>query len=156
MDHIIFLRKAIELSRNGAVTGQNGPFGCVIVKDGVVVGEGHNLVASTNDPTAHAEVVAIRNACSKLGSFQLSGCTLYSSCEPCPMCLGAIYWARPDQVYFASTKADAANAGFDDEFIYDEIDLPSGERKIPMYYVPVPEALAIFESWKANPDKRVY
>src|SRR4030095_10952981 len=98
MDHLIFLRRAIELSSNGALTGKNGPFGCVIVKNGVVVGEGQNQVATTNDPTAHAEVVAIRKACSHLGSFQLTGCIIYSSCEPCPMCLGAIYWARPDQV----------------------------------------------------------
>ncbi len=156
MTHHDFLLRAIALSREGAATGLNGPFGCVIVKDGIIVGEGSNRVASTNDPTAHAEVVAIRNACKKLNSFQLDGCILYASCEPCPMCLGAIYWSRPDRVYFASTKMDAADAGFDDAFIYHEMILPSGERRIPMELIPLSEAQAIFETWKKNPDKKVY
>jgi tRNA(Arg) A34 adenosine deaminase TadA len=156
MTHQHFLRKAIELSREGAVTGLNGPFGCIIVKDGEIVGEGSNRVASTNDPTAHAEVVAIRNACRRLGSFQLNGCIVYTSCEPCPMCLGAIYWARPDKVYFASTKNDASDAGFDDAFIYHEIVLPPLDRQIPMEYISMPEAKAIFTTWKENPEKKVY
>lgn len=156
MDHAAFLRKAIELSKAGAVTGLNGPFGCVIVKDGKIVGEGSNQVASTNDPTAHAEVVAIRNACRNLGSFQLGGCIVYTSCEPCPMCLGAIYWARPDKVFYASTKQDAANAGFDDAFIYHEIVVPPLNRQIPMEYMPISEARSVFQTWIENPEKKVY
>ena len=156
MLHRNFLLRAIELSRHGAITGQNGPFGCVIVRNGEIIGEGSNQVASTNDPTAHAEVVAIRNACRQLGNFQLEGCTVYTSCEPCPMCLGAIYWARPDKVFFASTKLDAANAGFDDAFIYHELVLPPLERQIPMEYYPLPEAGEVFRTWIENPDKKVY
>ena len=125
------MRRAIELAQTGINMGAGGPFGAVIVNGaGEIVGEGYNQVTSTNDPTAHAEVVAIRNACAKLESFQLDGCTLYASCEPCPMCLGAIYWARPRQIFFACTHADAANVGFDDSFIYEEIERPIETRKI--------------------------
>jgi tRNA(Arg) A34 adenosine deaminase TadA len=116
-----FLDRAVELSRQGIEQQAGGPFGCVIVKNGVIIGEGNNQVTVTNDPTAHAEVVAIRNACKTLGSFQLEGCDVYTSCEPCPMCLGAIYWARPERVIYANTKTDAAAIDFDDQFIYDEI-----------------------------------
>ena len=119
---IEFMLRAIELSKNGLESGKGGPFGCVIVKDGKIIGEGNNQVTSTNDPTAHAEMVAIRNACKNINSFQLEGCEVYTSCEPCPMCLGAIYWARPDKIYFANNRSDAAEIGFDDAFIYDEIE----------------------------------
>ena len=127
-----FMQIAIDLSREGMNSGKGGPFGCVIVKNGIVVGKGYNCVSSTNDPTAHAEIVAIRDACTNLNAFQLVGCELYTSCEPCPMCLGAIYWARPERVFFANNKTDAAEAGFDDQFIYQELTLPLLERKIPM------------------------
>src|SRR5690348_4901560 len=123
-----FLERAIELSRQGMQSGKGGPFGCVIVKDGEIVGEGCNQVTTTNDPTAHAEVVAIRNACKNLNTFQLNDCDIYASCEPCPMCLGAIYWARPRSVIYANTKKDAAAIHFDDQFIYDEIEKPDAER----------------------------
>ena len=126
-----FLERAIELSRQGMKDGHGGPFGCVIVKGDEIVGEGCNQVTSSNDPTAHAEVVAIRDACKKLNSFQLSGCEIYTSCEPCPMCLGAIYWARPAKVIYANTKQDAAAIAFDDDFIYREINMVMTERKIP-------------------------
>src|SRR6476660_6909502 len=125
-----FLDRAIELSRQGMQTGKGGPFGCVIVKDGKIIGEGCNQVTATNDPTAHAEVVAIRNACRYLNSFQLTGCDIYTSCEPCPMCLGAIYWARPLRVIYANTKKDAAAIEFDDQFIYEEIIKQDHQRSI--------------------------
>lgn len=151
-----FLREAIALARAGMDRNEGGPFGCVIVKDGRVIGRGNNKVTSSNDPTAHAEVVAIREACQTLGSFQLDGCTLYTSCEPCPMCLGAIYWARPDRIVFAATRADAADAGFDDQLIYDELPLPPARRRLPMEQELREEALVVFEAWKAKPDKTVY
>ena len=124
----VFLRMAIALARKGVEEGKGGPFGCVIVKDGEVIGKGCNGVTSTNDPTAHAEVMAIRDACRHLGDYQLTGCDVYTSCEPCPMCLGALYWARPDRVVYAASRFEAAEAGFDDAFIYTEINLPDGER----------------------------
>ena len=142
-----FIREAIQLARDGMNTGQGGPFGCVIVRNGEVVGQGCNRVTSTNDPTAHAEVVAIRNACQQLGTFQLTGCTLYASCEPCPMCLGAIYWARPDRIVYGAFHTDAAIAGFDDQFIYEEIDKPRNERRIPMQNCLRDEADAVFREW---------
>ncbi|MCY7350075.1 MAG: nucleoside deaminase [Cytophagaceae bacterium] len=151
-----FMQKAIELSFQGQREGTGGPFGAVVVRDGVIVGQGQNLVTSTNDPTAHAEIVAIRDACRTLGTFQLAGCELYTSCEPCPMCLGAIYWARPDRVYFANTRHDAANIGFDDAFIYDEIPLPIQERKIEMIHLPMPEAQAAFQEWQRGGDKSLH
>jgi guanine deaminase len=151
-----FLDRAIELSRNGIKQGSGGPFGCVIVKDGQIVGEGNNMVTSTNDPTAHAEVVAIRNACNKLGTFQLDGCEVYTSCEPCPMCLGAIYWARPKRVIYANTRQDAAAIEFDDEFIYKEINTDLLQRQIPFIHQPDATALKVFEEWKNMENKIRY
>jgi tRNA(Arg) A34 adenosine deaminase TadA len=151
-----FLERAIELSAQGMHDGQGGPFGCVIVKDGQIIGEGNNQVLSTNDPTAHAEVVAIRNACKNLNAFQLTDCDVYTSCEPCPMCLGAIYWARPRRVIFANTKQDAAAIAFDDQFIYDEIEKENGERKIEFIHVPHQQALDVFNQWKSIDNKKVY
>lgn len=150
------LREALHLARAGMDRNEGGPFGCVIVKDGRIIGRGNNRVTSTNDPTAHAEVVAIRDACQTLGDFQLTGCTVYTSCEPCPMCLGAIYWARPDRVVFAGTREDAAAAGFDDQFIYDELPLPPSQRRIPMRTLLRNEALALFDAWRMKPDKTAY
>lgn len=152
-----FMRRAIALASSGVESNTGGPFGCVIAKDGSVVGEGVNQVTSTNDPTAHAEVVAIRNACTALNSFQLEGCVVYTSCEPCPMCLGAIYWARPERIYIACDRNDAAAAGFDDAFIYDELcgtDL--AQRKVPVAALLRDEGLKVFENWVAKPDKIEY
>ncbi len=151
-----FMHEAIALSRAGMERGDGGPFGCVIVKEGKVVGRGNNRVTSTNDPTAHAEVVAIRDACAKLNNFQLDGCTVYTSCEPCPMCLGALYWARPARIVYAATREDAADAGFDDSFIYEELPLPPGERRYAMENVFREEAQTVFEAWKAMTDKVGY
>ena len=151
-----FLNRAVELSKQGMENGQGGPFGCVIVKDGKIVGEGCNEVLVTNDPTAHAEVVAIRNACKKLNTFQLTDCDVYTSCEPCPMCLGAIYWARPKRVIYANSKKDAAAINFDDQFIYEEIQTLPAERQIPFIHVPDERALNIFLQWKNSEDKQVY
>lgn len=145
-----FMQQAVELSFHGQRTGAGGPFGAVVVKDGVIVGQGSNRVTSTNDPTAHAEVVAIRDACQNLNTHQLTGCELYTSCEPCPMCLGAIYWARPDRVYYANTRHDAAHVGFDDAFIYDEVPLPPDQRKIEMIHLPLPDAREAFNEWNAS------
>src|SRR3954470_9019117 len=125
-----YMREALSLAEAGMRSGRGGPFGCVVVRKGEIVGRGHNRVTSTNDPTAHAEVVAIRDACSNLGTFQLDGCTIYTSCEPCPMCLGAIYWARPAAIFYAGTQEDAAAAGFDDEHFYNELDKPNEEREL--------------------------
>ena len=151
-----FMREAIRLSIENVASGKGGPFAAVIVKDGEIIATGTNLVTSTNDPTAHAEVTAIRNACETLGSFQLEGCELYTSCEPCPMCLGAIYWARPDRVYYGNTKADAAAIGFDDQFIYEEIELPLKDRKLPQEQLLHTEALAAFKRWQDKDDKILY
>lgn len=151
-----FMQMAIALSREGMKSGKGGPFGCVVVKDGEVVGKGSNEVLLTNDPTAHAEVVAIRDACSNLGTFQLDGCEIYASCEPCPMCLGAIYWARLDRVYFANTKSDAAEIGFDDQFIYEEIELPLGVRKIPFEQLTQAGASEVFLEWTNMNNKTLY
>jgi guanine deaminase len=153
---IEFMLRAIELSKNGLESGKGGPFGCVIVKDGKIIGEGNNQVTSTNDPTAHAEMVAIRNTCKNINSFQLEGCEVYTSCEPCPMCLGAIYWARPDKIYFANNRSDAAEIGFDDAFIYDEIGEKIENRKIQMEPLGRMEALEIFKQWKLKTDKIEY
>lgn len=150
------MKIAIELSNRGMDEGKGGPFGAVVVKDGKVVGKGHNQVLNDNDPTAHAEVVAIRDACRNLETFQLTGCELYTSCEPCPMCLGAIYWARPDKVYYANTRDDAAAIGFDDAFIYDEIPLPLHERKIEMIPLGREEAQIAFKRWAEKNDKVLY
>lgn len=151
-----FMRRAIDLAREGVANGLGGPFGCVIARDGVVIGEGGNRVTSTNDPTAHAEVVAIREACKTLGAFQLDGCVIYTSCEPCPMCLGAIYWARPGKVYIACTRDDAANAGFDDAFIYDELNKDLNDRKVPISVLLRDAGLEVFQEWIANPNKVEY
>ena len=151
-----FIKAAIQLSREGSEANKGGPFGCIVVKNGKIVGKGSNQVTSTNDPTAHAEIVAIRDACKNLGSFQLDDCEIYTSCEPCPMCLGAIYWARPSKVYFANTRIQAADAGFDDAFIYEEINVDPGSRKIKMIHVPDTEALQIFKEWVTKPDKIDY
>jgi guanine deaminase len=151
-----FMQLAIDLSREGMRAGQGGPFGCVIVKDGEVVGKGFNSVAGTNDSTAHAEVVAIRAACSRLQSFQLEGCEIYTSCEPCPMCLGAIYWARPDRVFFANTRKGAAEAGFDDDFIYEELKLPMAGRRIPMIHAHLDDAQRVFKEWLDMENKTLY
>ena len=154
--HDQFMREAIDLSRQNTRDGKGGPFAAVIVKDGTVIARGTNLVTSTNDPTAHAEIVAIREACRTRGSFQLDGCDIYTSCEPCPMCLGAIYWARPRAVYFANTRDDAATIGFDDRTIYDEFARPHGDRKIPMIQVLREEALVAFQEWQEKNDKVPY
>ncbi|MEX0944131.1 MAG: nucleoside deaminase [Balneolaceae bacterium] len=151
-----FMQEAIELARKNIHSGTGGPFGCVIVKDDKIVGEGVNRVTSDHDPTAHAEVVAIRNACANLNHFQLTGCEVYTTCEPCPMCLGAIYWARPDRVYFAANRKDAARSGFDDAFIYDEIKKPSNERSIEMSSIERESAITLFEEWKQKEDRIDY
>ncbi|PCH68995.1 MAG: tRNA-specific adenosine deaminase [Bacteroidetes bacterium] len=151
-----FMRVAIELSLNGVNNSEGGPFGAVVVKDGEIVGRGKNCVTSSNDPTAHAEVVAIRDACQNLNTFQLDGCEIYTSCEPCPMCLGAIYWARPAKIYYACTKTDASDHGFDDSFIYEEIELPISERKIPTSQMLREEGIKVFEEWDAKNDKTLY
>ncbi|HEX6279340.1 MAG TPA: nucleoside deaminase [Pyrinomonadaceae bacterium] len=156
-EHERFMRRAIELARNGVEANLGGPFGCVVVKNGEIVGEGNNQVTSTLDPTAHAEVVAIREACRKLASFQLEGCVVYTSCEPCPMCLGAIYWARPERIFIACNRQDAAAAGFDDEFIYEELcGMDFAARKVPISMMMREEALAVFQSWIEKPDKIDY
>ncbi|WP_431214492.1 nucleoside deaminase [Puia sp. P3] len=152
----VYLRMAIELAKQGVEEGQGGPFGCVIVKDGEVVGKGCNGVTSTNDPTAHAEVMAIRDACRRLGDYQLSGCDVYTSCEPCPMCLGALYWARPDRVVYAASRFEAAEAGFDDAFIYAEIGLPDEDRRIPFIHGVMDESGDVFLLWKEKGNKRLY
>jgi len=151
-----FLERAIQLSKNAMETGVGGPFGCVVVKDDKVIGEGWNKVTSTNDPTAHAEVVAIRAACANLGAFQLDGCEIYTSCEPCPMCLGAIYWARPDRVIYSNTKEEAAAIEFDDDFIYAEINAAIGERRIEFIHFPQETAREVFRRWKEMEGKRRY
>ena len=148
--------RAIQLSIDNVLSGRGGPFGAVIVKDGSIVAEGANRVTATNDPTAHAEVVAIRQACSALGNFELKNCELYTSCEPCPMCLGAIYWARLERIYYGGIAADAAEAGFDDSFIYREIEKPFGTRKIPMVQMMREHALAGFRAWVEKPNKILY
>jgi len=151
-----FMRRAIELSRIHMEAGEGGPFGAVIVKDGEILGEGWNRVTSTQDPTAHAEVVAIRQACQKLGTFQLRGCEIYTSCEPCPMCLGAVYWARLDRLWYANGRADAAAIQFDDGWLYREVALPPGERSLPAFQLLREEALDVFQAWAAKPDKTPY
>lgn len=151
-----FMREAIRLSIENVESGKGGPFAAVIVKDGKIIATGVNEVTSTNDPTAHAEVVAIRNACKSLNSYQLDGCEIYCSCEPCPMCLGAIYWARTAKIYFANTKEDAAAIDFDDKFIYDEIDLSHSGRKLITQQLLREEALVAFEKWKASSIKKTY
>jgi guanine deaminase len=151
-----FMHRAIALAVGNVTSGRGGPFGAVIVKDGNVLAEGTNLVTATFDPTAHAEIVAIREACRKLGDFQLTGCDLYTSCEPCPMCLGAIYWARPARVFYGASAADAAAAGFDDAFIYDELRRAATRRKLAMTQLLPREALQAFHAWIAFSAKKPY
>lgn len=150
------MREAILLSQNAIDNNEGGPFGCVVVKGDEIVGRGNNKVTTTNDPTAHAEVVAIRDACKNLGTFQLDDCEIYTSCEPCPMCLGAIYWARPKAIYYANNRNDAANAGFDDSMIYDEINCAIDDRKISMKELSREEANKVFENWINKQDKIKY
>ncbi|MEN8118515.1 MAG: nucleoside deaminase [Bacteroidota bacterium] len=154
--HNHFMQTAINLAQKGMNSNNGGPFGALVVKNNKIIAEGYNQVTSKNDPTAHAEIVAIREACKKLNSFQLDGCTIYTSCEPCPMCLGAIYWARPKKVYFAATREDAADTNFDDHFIYDEMELDFKERHIDFENIMRDEARLVFEKWKEKEDKTVY
>ncbi len=151
-----FMARAIELSRIQMRTGRGGPFGAVIVTSGMIVAEGYNEVVAGNDPTAHAEMMAIRKAGSRLRAFHLGGCEIYASCEPCPMCLAAIYWARIDMIYFANTAEDAGEIGFDDEFLYRELQLPRTDRRIPSRQLLRNEALAVFREWHSMPDRIEY
>lgn len=153
---IKFMKRAIELAKEGMNSNSGGPFGAVVVKDEKIVAEGFNIVTSTNDPTAHAEVTAIRNACKKLGTFQLNDCIIYTSCEPCPMCLGAIYWARPKAVFYGCNKLDAAKIDFDDQFIYEELDKPIGDRSIKFVQILQSEAQEAFNEWEAKENKTEY
>jgi guanine deaminase len=155
-DSISFMREAIRLATENVSQRNGGPFGAIVVKNGEIVGRGYNQVTTNNDPTAHAEVMAIRDACHNLQTFQLDGCVLYTSCEPCPMCLGAIYWARPDKLYYGCTKDDAAAIAFDDAFIYEELNVPLNERKIPMLPLSREEALVAFQLWENNTKKISY
>ncbi len=151
-----FMREAVRAALKGMANNEGGPFGCIIVKNGEIVGRGNNKVTSTNDPTAHAEITAIRDACKNLNDFQLEDCIIYTSCEPCPMCLGAIYWARPKKVYYGSNQQDAANIGFDDEFIYKEIQLPYEKRSISFEQCARDIALEPFQKWSEKEDKIEY
>lgn len=151
-----FMQQAIELARHGMLTGKGGPFGCVIVRGEDVIGKGCNEVLATNDPTAHAEIVAIRNACSTIKNFQLDQCEVYTSCEPCPMCLGALYWARVKKVVYANTRYDAAAIEFDDDFIYQEINTSFMQRQIPFVHLPHPDAIKVFKEWRDLEDKLKY
>ncbi|HYZ83423.1 MAG TPA: nucleoside deaminase [Bryobacteraceae bacterium] len=150
------MRRAIELAQENVRTLRGGPFGAVVAREGEIIAEGTNLVTAINDPTAHAEVVAIRRACEKLGDFQLTGCEIYTSCEPCPMCFGAIYWARPACIYYGATHADAAEAGFDDSFIYQQLRLPPSRRNIPQVRLLESEAVQVFDAWKRAEGKQPY
>lgn len=156
MDRQDFMRRAIALADRNVANGTGGPFGSVVVLDGKIVGEGANVVTSSNDPTAHAEVVAIREACRALGRFSLEGCEIYASCEPCPMCLSAIYWARLDRAWFGNTAQDAAEIGFDDAFLYRELKVPMTERSLPIAQILRDEALASFRAWQESPIKVPY
>ena len=151
-----FMKEAIRLAVENVDTGNGGPFGAVIVKDGEIIATGVNRVTTSNDPTAHAEVVAIRNACKVLNTFQLNGCEIYCSCEPCPMCLGAIYWARPDKIFFACSRTDAAQINFDDEFIYQELNRPLVNRAIPTQQLMQEEGKVAFKRWMESENKITY
>jgi tRNA(Arg) A34 adenosine deaminase TadA len=150
------MRRAIALALENVRSARGGPFAALVANHGSVIGEGANSVTATNDPTAHAEIVAIRAACRALGTFQLTDCELYTTCEPCPMCLGAIYWARPARVFYAGVAADAADAGFDDAFIYEELQRPLESRRIPMIQLMREESLAVFAAWKKQSNKTEY
>lgn len=154
--HLHFMRRAAAISRANMEGGSGGPFGAVIVKDGRIIAEGGNEVTSSNDPTAHAEVVAIRRACQAVGDFSLRGAVIYASCEPCPMCLSAIYWARLDAVYYANDRKEAASIGFDDDLIYREVPLPPQARSLPAHHMPLPEAKAVFADWLKKADRIDY
>jgi len=154
--HEHHMKRAIEISQERMQAGFGGPFGAVIVRDNTIIAEGYNQVTSTNDPTAHAEITAIRAACQTLQTFTLSGCVIYTSCEPCPMCLAAIYWARLDHIYFTNTRSDAAKIGFDDDHIYQEIPKPLDQRLIPSTHIPLAEAQAVFAQWEQKADKVLY
>lgn len=151
-----FMLEAIRLAGSNLISKKGGPFGAVVVKDGKIIGKGANEVTSTNDPTAHAEIVAIRDACKNIDSFQLDGCEIYASCEPCPMCLGAIYWARPAQMYFAASRDDAADAGFDDSYIYKQIPLNPAERDLKSQQFMQSEAVKVFKLWNESDQKTPY
>lgn len=151
-----FMRQAIQLATDNVTSGRGGPFGAVVVKDGKVIATGANQVTTINDPTAHAEVVALRNACQVLDTFKLDGCELYTSCEPCPMCLAAIYWARCKAIYYGCSATDAAKAGFDDQFLYEELKKPMCERAMPMAILGEKEAIKAFEAWRDSTDKVEY
>lgn len=151
-----FMKEAIKLSYLGLKNNEGGPFGCVVVKNDIIIGRGYNKVTGTNDPTAHAEIVAIRDACKHLNTFQLEDCEIYTSCEPCPMCLGAIYWARPEVIYYANTRSDAADIGFDDSMIYDEMNTHINKRKIPVINLGRSDAQKIFVEWLNKKDKTCY
>jgi len=156
MSNATYMREAVQLAEQGMRSGLGGPFGCVVVRRGKIVGRGSNRVTSTNDPTAHAEVVAIRDACTALQTFQLTDCELYTSCEPCPMCLSAIYWARIPQVYYGNTRADAAAIGFDDDFIYQQVPLAPEARTVKMERLLRDEAQIAFQEWANKTDKVRY
>lgn len=151
-----FMRRAIELARVGMNKNEGGPFGAVVVKNGQIIGEGNNLVTSVNDPTAHAEIMAIRNACKNQNTFQLSDCEIYCTCEPCPMCLGAIYWARIEKIYFAADRFHAATASFDDSFIYKEFDLKAEDRSIKTHQLLEQEGQKVFDDWNMKNDRKPY
>ena len=150
------MTEAFRLAQEGMRAGHGGPFGAVVVKDGKIIGRGNNQVLLTNDPTAHAEIVAIKDACKTLGNFELTGCDIYSSCEPCPMCLGAIYWARPARLFYGCSRKDAAAIGFDDDFIYSELKLPKEQRQIPSQQLMCEDAMKIFSEWDAMGVKKIY
>ena len=152
----VFMERAIALATENVTSGRGGPFGAVIVREGKIIATGANLVTATNDPTAHGEIVAIRNACNALGSFQLVGCHIYTSCEPCPMCLAAIYWARCDAIFYGNSAADAAAAGFDDAFLYEEMKRPVSERKIPARSLLSEKAISSFDAWRAQAGRIDY
>ncbi|MBH0230305.1 nucleoside deaminase [Halobacillus yeomjeoni] len=156
MDHTYFMKKAIQMASDNVSDNSGGPFGAIVVKDGKIIGRGKNEVTKTNDPTAHAEVQAIREACDTLKDFQLTECIIYTSCEPCPMCIGAIYWARPKAVYYACTKEEAKAIGFDDQFIYEEIDLPVGKRRIKMEQIITDNYNEPFRLWDGSTTKKEY
>lgn len=156
MTHEYFMEKAVELSLENMRAGKGGPFGAIIVRQGKIIGTGANHVTSDNDPTAHAEVVAIRDACKNLGTFQLDDCEIYTSCEPCPMCLAAIYWARPKAIYYANTRKDAADIGFDDDFLYEELKKNLEERSLPIHQLDKSNALKVFDERKRKTDKIEY
>ncbi|MBN1990488.1 MAG: nucleoside deaminase [Bacteroidales bacterium] len=155
-EHLSFIEQAISLAIEGVNKGNGGPFGAIVVKNGQIVGKGNNSVTSNNDPTAHAEVIAIRDACKTLGTFQLNGCVLYTSCEPCPMCLGAIYWARLDRVYYSATRHVASHHGFDDSLIYEEVARPINQRKIDFVQLAAENGIKPFSLWRQKEDKIKY